>query len=53
MEQLLDVLIEGQPELSVITILDSAGFDKTAFASETYNNNHAKFISVVDVSCIL
>ncbi|KAK9214139.1 hypothetical protein WN944_006127 [Citrus x changshan-huyou] len=50
MEQLLDVLIEGQPELSVITILDSAGFDKTAFASETYNNNHAKFISVVDVS---
>lgn len=47
MEQLLDVLIEGQPELSVIAILDSTGFDKTALAGETYNNNHAKFISIV------
>lgn len=47
MEQLLDVLIEGQPELSVIAILDSTGFDKTAFAGETYKNNHAKFISIV------
>lgn len=43
MEQLLDLLIEGQPQLSAVVILDSSGFDKTVFAAETYNNNHVKF----------
>ncbi|KDO37939.1 hypothetical protein CISIN_1g042081mg, partial [Citrus sinensis] len=42
-EELFDLLIEGQPQLSVVAILDSSGFDKTAFAADTYNNNHVKF----------
>ncbi|KAH9751234.1 putative disease resistance RPP8-like protein 2 [Citrus sinensis] len=42
-EELFDLLIEGQPRLSVVAILDSSGFDKTAFAADTYNNNHVKF----------
>ena len=40
---MFDLLIEGQPRLSVVAILDSSGFDKTAFAADTYNNNHVKF----------
>ncbi|KAK9214219.1 hypothetical protein WN944_006207 [Citrus x changshan-huyou] len=42
-EELFDLLIEGHPRLAVVTILDSSGFDKTAFAEDTYNNNHVKF----------
>ncbi|KAK9217591.1 hypothetical protein WN943_006218 [Citrus x changshan-huyou] len=42
-EELFDLLIEGPFELSVVAILDSSGFDKTAFAADTYNNNHVKF----------
>ncbi|KAK9214221.1 hypothetical protein WN944_006209 [Citrus x changshan-huyou] len=42
-EKLFDLLIEGPTGLSVIAILDSSGFDKTAFAADTYNNNHVKF----------
>ncbi|KAK9214143.1 hypothetical protein WN944_006131 [Citrus x changshan-huyou] len=46
MEQLLDLLIEGQPQLSAVVILDSSGFDKTVFAAETYNNNHSLMMSI-------
>ncbi|KAH9685356.1 Disease resistance RPP8-like protein 3 [Citrus sinensis] len=42
-EKLFDVLIEGPSGLSVVAILDSSGFDRTAFAADTYNNNHVKF----------
>ena len=42
-EKLFDLLIEGPSGLSVVAILDSSGFDKTAFAADTYNNNHVKF----------
>ncbi|KDO39843.1 hypothetical protein CISIN_1g015752mg [Citrus sinensis] len=42
-EELFDLLIEGSSGLSVVAILDSGGFDKTAFAADTYNNNHVKF----------
>ncbi|KAH9751221.1 Disease resistance RPP8-like protein 3 [Citrus sinensis] len=42
-EELFDLLIEGHPRLAVVAILDSSGFDKTAFAADTYNNNHVKF----------
>lgn len=42
-EALLDLLIEGQPQLSVVAILDSRGFNKTAFAAEAFNSNHVKF----------
>ncbi|KAK9217590.1 hypothetical protein WN943_006217 [Citrus x changshan-huyou] len=42
-EELFDLLIEGPSGLSVVAILDSSGFDKTAFAADTYNNNHVKF----------
>ncbi|XP_024040388.1 disease resistance RPP8-like protein 3 [Citrus clementina] len=42
-EKLFDLLIEGPSGLSVVAILDSNGFDKTAFAADTYNNNHVKF----------
>ncbi|GAY31868.1 hypothetical protein CUMW_272570 [Citrus unshiu] len=42
-EELFDLLIEGPSRLSVVAILDSRGFDKTAFAADTYNNNHVKF----------
>lgn len=38
MQEVLDLLIEGQPRLSVVVILDRSGFDKTFFAAETYNN---------------
>lgn len=38
MQEVLDLLIEGQPRLSELVILDSSGFDKTIFAAETYNN---------------
>lgn len=41
--ELLDLLIQGQPTHSVVAILDSRGFDKTAFAAEIYNNNFVKF----------
>ncbi|KDO36061.1 hypothetical protein CISIN_1g040913mg, partial [Citrus sinensis] len=42
-EEWFDLLIEGPIGLSVVAILDSSGFDKTAFAADTYNNNHVKF----------
>ncbi|KAH9685232.1 Disease resistance protein RPM1 [Citrus sinensis] len=42
-EELFDLLIEGHPRLAVVAILDSSGFDKTAFAADAYNNNHVKF----------
>ncbi|GAY62421.1 hypothetical protein CUMW_217650 [Citrus unshiu] len=42
-EKFFDLLIEGPSGLSVVAILDSSGFDKTAFAADTYNNNHVKF----------
>ncbi|GAY62418.1 hypothetical protein CUMW_217630 [Citrus unshiu] len=42
-EKLFDLLIEGPSGLAVVAILDSNGFDKTAFAADTYNNNHVKF----------
>ncbi|XP_024039896.1 disease resistance protein RPP8-like [Citrus clementina] len=42
-EKFFDLLIEGPSGLSVVAILDSSGFDKTAFAADTYNNNRVKF----------
>ncbi|KAK9209152.1 hypothetical protein WN944_001516 [Citrus x changshan-huyou] len=42
MVKLLDLLIEGPPQLSVVVILDSIGLDKTAFAREAYNSSYAK-----------
>ncbi|KAH9669543.1 Disease resistance protein RPP13 [Citrus sinensis] len=42
MEELLDHLIEGPPQLSVVAVLDSVGLDKTAFAAEAYNSNYVK-----------
>ncbi|KAK9180478.1 hypothetical protein WN943_029687 [Citrus x changshan-huyou] len=42
MEELLDQLIEGPPQLSVVAILDSIGLDKTAFAGEAYNSSYVK-----------
>ncbi|KAH9802534.1 hypothetical protein KPL71_001427 [Citrus sinensis] len=42
MEELLDLLIEGPPQLSVVVILDSIGLDKTAFAGEAYNSSYVK-----------
>ncbi|KDO62573.1 hypothetical protein CISIN_1g039772mg [Citrus sinensis] len=42
MEELLDLLIEGPPQLSVVAILDSIGLDKTAFATEAYNSSYVK-----------
>ncbi|KAH9802501.1 NB-ARC domain containing protein expressed [Citrus sinensis] len=42
MEELLDLLIEGPPQLSVVAILDSIGLDKTAFAAEAYSSNYVK-----------
>ncbi|KAH9763973.1 putative disease resistance RPP8-like protein 2 [Citrus sinensis] len=39
MEELLDLLIEGPTQLSVVAILDSIGLDKTAFTAEAYNSN--------------
>lgn len=42
MEELLDLLIEGPPQLSVVTVLGSIGLDKTAFAAEAYNSSYAK-----------
>ncbi|KAH9802551.1 hypothetical protein KPL71_001439 [Citrus sinensis] len=42
MEELLDLLIEGPPQLSVVAVLDSIGLDKTAFAAEAYSSNYVK-----------
>ncbi|KAH9685358.1 NB-ARC domain-containing protein [Citrus sinensis] len=42
-EKFFDLLIEGPSGLSVVAIVDSSGFDKTAFAADTYNNKHVKF----------
>ncbi|KAK9212217.1 hypothetical protein WN943_001599 [Citrus x changshan-huyou] len=42
MEELLDLLIEGPPQLSAVAILDSIGLDKTAFAAEAYSSNYVK-----------
>ncbi|KAH9802539.1 NB-ARC domain-containing protein [Citrus sinensis] len=42
MEELLDLLIEGPPQLLVVAILDSIGLDKTAFATEAYNSSYVK-----------
>ncbi|KAK9212239.1 hypothetical protein WN943_001621 [Citrus x changshan-huyou] len=43
MEELLDLLTEGPPQLSVVAILDSIGLDKTAFAVEAYSSNYVKY----------
>ncbi|KAK9209160.1 hypothetical protein WN944_001524 [Citrus x changshan-huyou] len=42
MEELLDLLIEGPTQHSVVAILDSIGLDKTAFAGEAYNSSYVK-----------
>ncbi|KAH9802548.1 NB-ARC domain-containing protein [Citrus sinensis] len=42
-EELLDLLTEGPPQLSVVAILDSIGLDKTAFAVEAYSSNYVKY----------
>ncbi|XP_024955751.2 probable disease resistance protein At1g58390 isoform X1 [Citrus sinensis] len=42
MEELLDLLIEGPTQLSVVAILDSIGLDKTAFTAEAYNSSYVK-----------
>ncbi|KDO41795.1 hypothetical protein CISIN_1g035574mg [Citrus sinensis] len=42
MEELLDLLIEGPTQLSVVAILDSIGLDKTAFTAEAYNSSYMK-----------
>ncbi|KDO62575.1 hypothetical protein CISIN_1g041194mg [Citrus sinensis] len=42
MEKLLDLLIEGPPQRSMVAILDSIGLDKTAFATEAYNSSYVK-----------
>ncbi|KAH9763979.1 hypothetical protein KPL70_001362 [Citrus sinensis] len=42
MEELLDLLIEGPNQLSVVAILDSIGLDKTAFTAEAYNSSYVK-----------
>ncbi|GAY44290.1 hypothetical protein CUMW_081060 [Citrus unshiu] len=42
MEELLDQLIEGPPQLSVVAIIDSCGFDTIDFAAEAYNSNYVK-----------
>ncbi|KAH9669544.1 Disease resistance protein RPP13 [Citrus sinensis] len=49
MEELLDHLIEGPPQLSVVAVLDSVGLDKTAFAAEAYNSNYRYLIVLDDV----
>ncbi|KAH9803599.1 putative disease resistance RPP8-like protein 2 [Citrus sinensis] len=38
MEELLDLLIEGPPRLSLVAVLDSIGLDRTAFVAEAYNS---------------
>ncbi|KAH9763967.1 putative disease resistance protein [Citrus sinensis] len=42
MEELLDLLIEGPPQLSAVAVLDSIGLDQTAFAAEAYRSNYVK-----------
>ena len=42
MKELLDLLIVGEPSLSVVAIVGSSGFDKTDFAGEAYNSNYMK-----------
>ena len=42
MEELLDLLIEGPPQRSMVAILDRIGLDKTAFATEAYNSSYVK-----------
>lgn len=43
MEELLDVLIVGgQAQLSVVAIVDGNGLEKTALATEAYNNDFVK-----------
>ncbi|KAH9802498.1 NB-ARC domain-containing protein [Citrus sinensis] len=42
MEELLDLLIEGPTQLSVVAMLDSIGLDKTAFTAEAYNSSYVK-----------
>lgn len=42
MEELLYLLIEGQPQLSLVAIIDTMGFGRTAFIGEAYNSSHVK-----------
>ncbi|KAH9767891.1 hypothetical protein KPL71_011446 [Citrus sinensis] len=42
MEELLDLLIERQPQLSLVAIIDTMGFDRTAFIGEAYNSSYVK-----------
>lgn len=42
MEELLNQLTEGPPQLSVVAVIDSYGFDKAVFAAEAYNSDYVK-----------
>lgn len=42
MKEFLDVLIEGQSQLTVVTTLHSIKLNKTAFAAEAYNSNYVR-----------
>lgn len=42
MEELLYLLIEGQPQLSLVAIIDTMGFGRTAFIGEAYKSSHMK-----------
>lgn len=42
MEELLDLLIERQSQLSLVAIIDTMGFDRTAFIGEAYNSSYVK-----------
>ncbi|KAK9233458.1 hypothetical protein WN943_023708 [Citrus x changshan-huyou] len=42
MEELLDQLVEGPSQLSVVAIIDSCGFGSTDFAAQAYNSNYVK-----------
>lgn len=42
MEELLNQLIEGPHQLSVVAVIDSYGFGKAVFAAEAYNSDYVK-----------
>jgi predicted ribonuclease YlaK len=42
MEKLLDLLIEGDPQLAIISIVGEAGLGKTTLAAEAYNSVYVK-----------
>ncbi|KAH9802519.1 hypothetical protein KPL71_001420 [Citrus sinensis] len=55
MEELLDLLIEGPTQLSVVAILDSIGLDKTAFTAEAYNSTpyHYDPDQILDIVAVI